>query len=606
MDIFISYSRSDRERVAHIAQGLIDEGYSVWWDRDIRAGEEFDHVIDKAIKKSKAIIVVWSDDSISSRWVKEEAEDGIEADTLVPITIDPITIPRGFRRIQACELHDGGDNPTNSVNWPDLLDGVRKQVGIGEIAAGTAADDPVAQALSRAATGAAAPTAAAAPSPTPTAKKTTIAATSSGTDAPIWKRYWPAAASVVGIVVAGLVAMEMFGGRSAPPPPDDMSPVVLSIFPSDGFGVNQAEGLKAAFRDTPNVTIRDLTATIDEMKGRDAAELMEGLRTNLAQRNVIAIVGPTITEFTPSVLEVVEESGRSPAILLTTAASRRDLGWEQSDLPLFRVRSGVDERSEQFARLAQNTIESGVELVLIVESVPNSAEPSYGELFFRGITDRLPQWADWYNEGRVRTINFRRGQIMDSFELDSSRQIFDENKMIIVLGYSTDFKVLVENFYASSEAPRAALLGGWNTSRVVQQVSNEMDIQHSRLFSMDEIRRSPADTRGLPDSRRFEAVFGPLTPSLTSEAIAFDSGLVIKQAIADMGGEITSERLVETLRTRRFNGVTGEIAFNDLGQNSGQAGGTRPLYNLRYNPSATDWTEIDNFDALLGRVVASN
>ena len=603
MDIFISYSRADRERVDYIAKALQAEGYEVWWDRDIRAGEEFDHVIDKAIKNSKAIIVVWSNQSINSRWVKEEAEDGVETDTLVPITIDQVVIPRGFRRIQAAELQDGGEDPTNSANWPEFLDSVRKLAGpaTGLPESGT----PKSQAeLLDEITSSPEATAsvAAVQSPAPSA----TAASNNASSAPAWKRYWPAAASVVGIVFAGLLAMQMFGGRSAPPPPDDMSPVVLSIFPSDGFGINQAEGLKASFRDTPSVTIRDLTATIDEMKGRDAPELMEGLRTNLAQRNVIAIVGPTITEFTPSVLEVVEESGRSPAILLTTAASRRDLGWEQSDLPLFRVRSGVDERSEQFARLAQNTIESGVELVLMVESVPNSAEPSYGELFFRGITDRLPQWSDWYNEGRVRTINFRRGQIMDSFELASSRQIFDENKMIIVLGYSTDFKVLVENFYASSEAPRAALLGGWNTSRVVQQVSNEMDIQHNRLFSMDEIRRSPADTRGLPDSRRFEAVFGPLTPSLTSEAIAFDSGLVIKQAIAGMGGDITSERLVETLRTQRFNGVTGEIAFNDLGQNSGQAGGTRPLYNLRYNPSATDWTEIENFDALLGRVVASN
>ncbi|WP_108786991.1 TIR domain-containing protein [Erythrobacter sp. Alg231-14] len=603
MDIFISYSRADRERVDYIAKALQAEGYEVWWDRDIRAGEEFDHVIDKAIKSSKAIIVVWSNQSINSRWVKEEAEDGVETDTLVPITIDQVVIPRGFRRIQAAELQDGGEDPTKSANWPEFLDSVRKLAGpaTGLPESGTPKtqaellDDITSSPEATASV-------AAVQSPAPSA----AAASNDTNGAPVWKRYWPAAASVVGIVVAGLLALQMFGGRSAPPPPDDMSPVVLSIFPSDGFGVNQAEGLKASFRDTPSVTIRDLTATIDEMKGRDAPELMEGLRTNLAQRNVIAIVGPTITEFTPSVLEVVEESGRSPAILLTTAASRGDLGWEQRDLPLFRVRSGVDERSEQFARLAQNTIESGVELVLMVESVPNSAEPSYGELFFRGITDRLPQWSDWYNEGRVRTINFRRGQIMDSFELASSRQIFDENKMIIVLGYSTDFKVLVENFYASSEAPRAALLGGWNTSRVVQQVSNEMDIQHNRLFSMDEIRRSPADTRGLPDSRRFEAVFGPLTPSLTSEAIAFDSGLVIKQAIAGMGGDITSERLVETLRTQRFNGVTGEIAFNDLGQNSGQAGGTRPLYNLRYNPSATDWTEIENFDALLGRVVASN
>ncbi len=46
MDI-VSYSRADRERVDYIAKGLEVEGYEVWWDRDIRAGEEYDHVIDQ-------------------------------------------------------------------------------------------------------------------------------------------------------------------------------------------------------------------------------------------------------------------------------------------------------------------------------------------------------------------------------------------------------------------------------------------------------------------------------------------------------------------------------------------------------------------------------
>ena len=140
MDIFISYSRADRDRVQHIAKGLEAEGYSVWWDRDIRAGEEFDHVIDKAIKQSKAIVVVWSDTSVSSRWVKEEAEDGIVADTLVPVTIDLVTIPRGFRRIQAAELQDGGSNPTKSDNWPEFLHSIREQVGIGSITDGSVKD----------------------------------------------------------------------------------------------------------------------------------------------------------------------------------------------------------------------------------------------------------------------------------------------------------------------------------------------------------------------------------------------------------------------------------------------------------------------------------
>ncbi|MFU7528834.1 TIR domain-containing protein [Qipengyuania sp. ASV99] len=601
MDIFISYSRADRDRVAHIADALQAEGYEVWWDRDIRAGEEFDHVIDKAIKKSKAIVVVWSRHSISSRWVKEEAEDGVEADTLVPVTIDPITIPRGFRRIQAAELQDGGDNPTHSTNWPEFLESVRKIAGTASAEPGTSTRSQaellrVLTATAAAKSGPAAPPA---------------AVRNQSVPAPAWKRYWPMGAGVLGVLVAGLLALQFIGGealRGAPPPPEDMTPVVLGIYPDESFGIDQADGLRAAFSDTPSVMVRDLAASLDAMKGRNAPELIEGLKTNLAERNVIAIVGPSITEFTPEVLRVVEESGRRPAIVLTTAGSRQDIGWDDSDLPLFRVGSGVDERAEQFARLAQNTVASGVELILLYESVPNSDELTYGELFFKRITERLPDWQQWSDQKQVRSISYVRGEIMEKASLPRIRPIFDQNKMIIVVGLSGDFRELVENLYRAGDPPRAALLGGWNSSGVLQEISRTTAIQHTRLFDMTDVYRSPADTRGLPDSVRFQETFGILTPALRQEAVAYDSGLVIKQAVNQMEGEVTAEKLVEILRGQRFNGVTGEISFSEetasWGQNIGQAGGMRPLYNLRYDPAATSWQEIESFDALLARGIA--
>lgn len=592
MDIFISYSRQDRERVDHIARGLEAEGYSVWWDRDIRAGEEFDSVIDKQIKQAKAIVVVWSNTSVSSNWVKEEAEDGVEENKLVPALIDEVVIPRGFRRIQAAMLQDASENPTKSENWHELIASVRKLAGDGEGAQNSRRPADL-RATADAGAGAALLTPVQGLADLPDTKS------------PAWKRLWPVAAGVLGLVVAALFAVQWFTrGPAAPPPPADMTPVVLGIFPSDSFGIDQSDGLKAAFRDTPSIEVRDLVAPIDAMKRRDAPELMEGLRANLAERNVIAIVGPSITEFTPEVLRVIEESGRNPAIILMTAGAREDLGWNESALPIFRVCSGVDERAEQFARLAQNTIASGVDLVLMVESVPNSNDPSYGELFFGKITDRLPRWAQWYDEGRVRSINYRRGAIMDSVSLPRLRRIFDQNKMVIVVGLSGDYKTLVENLYRAEDPPRAAMLGGWNNSHDLQQLSERIDIQFNRLFDMTDVFRSPADVRGLPDARRFEEEFGELNPSVRNVAVTFDSGLVIKQAVSQIEGEISAERLVEVLRGQRFNGITGEVSFvaegPNRGQNSGAAGGLRPLYLLNYNPYETDWSEIESFDGMVG------
>lgn len=597
MDIFISYSRADRERVDHIAKGLQAEGYEVWWDRDIRAGEEFDHVIDKAIKKSSAIVVVWSKQSISSRWVKEEAEDGVEADTLVPITIDQITIPRGFRRIQAAELQDGGDDPTQSVNWPEFLDSVRKTAGAPGSATTDEKSDPLAQTISRAAT-----QTPRVPTPTPTS------ASSAG--APAWKRYWPIGAGVLGVLVAGLLAIQFLvpSGPTPPPPPADMSPVVLGIYPDEGFGNDQRLGVTSAFADS-DIDVIHLTASLDAMKGRDAPDLIEALRANLERRNVVAIVGPSITELTPQVLSVVEESGRRPAIILTTAAPRSAIGWEESDLPLFRVGSGVDERARQFALLARNTIESGTELVLLYESVPNSTEKTYGEVFFDRIKDNLPSWNEWLREGKAHDISYIRGQIMSSLERPEQLRHFDQDKMIVVVGLSSDYVALVANLYRADSEPRAALLGGWNTSKTLRDLGRTIDIQHTRLFEMTDVYSSPAEVRGLSDSRRFVTDFGELDPAKRQEAVAFDSGLVVKQAAARLEGEITAEGLVEILRTQSFTGVTGVIEFENNGQNngqnSGQAGG-RSLHNLVYDPSSEGWTVIQRFDALLGRSVAVN
>ena len=41
-DVFISYARADKARVAPLVAAIEARGWSVWWDPEITPGQEFD------------------------------------------------------------------------------------------------------------------------------------------------------------------------------------------------------------------------------------------------------------------------------------------------------------------------------------------------------------------------------------------------------------------------------------------------------------------------------------------------------------------------------------------------------------------------------------
>ena len=103
-DIFISYAREDRPRVERLAAALEQRGWAVWWDPDIRTGEDFGRMIHTALQAARCVIVVWSHQSIASPWVKDEAQVGQERGVLLPVCIDAVAPPLGFRQLQTVDL----------------------------------------------------------------------------------------------------------------------------------------------------------------------------------------------------------------------------------------------------------------------------------------------------------------------------------------------------------------------------------------------------------------------------------------------------------------------------------------------------------------------
>ena len=118
-DIFISYDSADRAIAQKFADVLEARGWSVWWDREIPLGKAFDQVIEEELNAARCVIVLWSNQSVRSRWVKTEAAAAADRDCLLPVLIEDIAIPFEFKRIQTAMLMnwrgDDGDPEFNRL-----------------------------------------------------------------------------------------------------------------------------------------------------------------------------------------------------------------------------------------------------------------------------------------------------------------------------------------------------------------------------------------------------------------------------------------------------------------------------------------------------------
>ena len=102
--MFLSYARADEGRAEEIRTLLENAGFSIWWDRELQAGAEYSDKIADALDRAKAVVVLWSANSIKSHWVRDEAETGRNRSTLVPVSLDGTLPPLGFRQFQAADL----------------------------------------------------------------------------------------------------------------------------------------------------------------------------------------------------------------------------------------------------------------------------------------------------------------------------------------------------------------------------------------------------------------------------------------------------------------------------------------------------------------------
>jgi len=112
-DVFVSYARADKARVAPLVAAIEAKGWSVWWDPEISPGREFDDEIDVELQAAKSVLVVWTPTSVASRWVRGEARDAAERGLLVPVRFDQARLPIDVRAIHTTDLDNWNADPAN-------------------------------------------------------------------------------------------------------------------------------------------------------------------------------------------------------------------------------------------------------------------------------------------------------------------------------------------------------------------------------------------------------------------------------------------------------------------------------------------------------------
>ncbi len=132
-DVFISYAREDRPLAARLAHALESGGRTVWWDREILPGTDFAELIGAELARAKAVVVIWSPASVASRWVRDEAHEGLDRGVLVPVLAGVAEPPLGYRSLHAVDL--GGWTGGEDAALTDLelaIDALRTGIPVGD------------------------------------------------------------------------------------------------------------------------------------------------------------------------------------------------------------------------------------------------------------------------------------------------------------------------------------------------------------------------------------------------------------------------------------------------------------------------------------------
>lgn len=126
--VFLSYSRTDLERARPVIALLEAAGFDLWWDGRLEGGENYLATTEDRLESADCVAVLWSQTSVASHWVRDEAQRGRERECLVPLSLDGTMAPLGFRQFQLLDISGWSGDPGDALAGR-ILAGVRARTG---------------------------------------------------------------------------------------------------------------------------------------------------------------------------------------------------------------------------------------------------------------------------------------------------------------------------------------------------------------------------------------------------------------------------------------------------------------------------------------------
>lgn len=135
IECYISYEKDDRDIAVQIIERLQSESIEPWWDEKLSlVSDELTDDIKDAILNAQCLLVIWTENSVHSSWLKEESLilQGDESDShkIVALAINEALIPSPFNHSQLLKVKIKNNRIIDDNELIKITEAIKSKIGI--------------------------------------------------------------------------------------------------------------------------------------------------------------------------------------------------------------------------------------------------------------------------------------------------------------------------------------------------------------------------------------------------------------------------------------------------------------------------------------------